>query len=76
MSEEQIKEHPSVQALLKILEIYRADEPLKKLNADERLERRQIEVKPLVDTYFDYLRTLDMDDTVCPLCYFATGLCP
>jgi len=62
MSEEQINGHPSVKALLKILDIYRTDEPLKKFSADDRLAYRQSDVKPLVDEYFDYLRSLDPDN--------------
>lgn len=62
MTEEQINEHPSVKALLKILDIYRADEPLKLLSTKEREEKRKTEVKPLVDDYFDFLKTLDIDD--------------
>lgn len=57
-----VKELPEYQALEKIRDIYRADEPLKSLPSKERHESRQRFVKPKVDSFFDYLRTLDMED--------------
>ena len=42
--------------------IYDAETPLKELPEQERLERRNTEVRPKVEAFFDYLHSLDMDD--------------
>ena len=44
------------QALELIGKIYKADEKLKPLSAEERLTRRQIEVSPLVEAFFAWVR--------------------
>ncbi len=44
------------QALELIAGIYHAEEKLKDLTADERLEERRISVKPLVDAFFAWVR--------------------
>lgn len=43
-------------ALKQIQAIYREDKKLKGLSAEERLEHRQLTVKPLVDAYFAWAR--------------------
>ncbi|MBQ1734407.1 MAG: IS66 family transposase [Lachnospiraceae bacterium] len=43
-------------------EIYRADNPLKKLSPEERLKQRQEKIKPLVDELFDILHGVDVKD--------------
>ena len=58
-SEDTFADSPEGQALLLIMEIYMAENPLKELSADERLKRRQTEVKPTVDKFYDFVRSLD-----------------
>lgn len=43
-------------------EIYQAETPLKQLSAEERHKGRQEKVRPKVDVYFEYLKTLNPDD--------------
>lgn len=43
-------------------EIYQAETPLKQLSAEERHKGRQEKVRPKVDAYFEYLKTLNPDD--------------
>lgn len=59
---EQIKNLPEYKSQVLIDAIYNADTPLKKLPAQERLERRNTEVRPNVDAFFDYLHSLDLND--------------
>ena len=42
-------------ALVQIAAIYKAEEALKDLTAEERYSRRQREVKPLVEAYFAWV---------------------
>ena len=49
-------------ALIMIQDIYDAETPLKKLSADERYERRQTEVRPLVEKFYNFLREIDLTD--------------
>ena len=46
-------------ALVQIAAIYKAEEALKKLTAEERYDRRQREVKPLVEAYFAWVHEQD-----------------
>ena len=46
-------------ALVQIAAIYKADEVLKSLSAEERYIRRQREVKPLVEAYFAWVHEQD-----------------
>lgn len=59
---EQIKNLPEYKSQVLIDAIYNTDTPLKKLSAQERLERRNTEVRPNVDAFFDYLHSLDLND--------------
>lgn len=59
---EQIKNLPEYKSQVLIDAIYNTDTPLKKLPAQERLERRNTEVRPNVDAFFDYLHSLDLND--------------
>lgn len=43
-------------------QIYQEETPLKKLTAEERHKGRQEKVRPKVDAYFEYLKTLNPDD--------------
>lgn len=62
LTEDEIMELPEIKALILIGKIYRADEALKNLSAEDRLEQRQAVVKPMVDAYFDFIESLDATD--------------
>ena len=62
MTDDQIKNLTEVQALLLISEIYKADEALKVLSAEERRSCRETIVRPLVEKYFAFIEKLDVDD--------------
>jgi len=62
------------QALELIAEIYHAEEPLKNLAAEERLEQRQVSVKPLVDAFFAWVREQLSSDSLLPKGKTAEGL--
>lgn len=49
------------QALQRIAAIFREDNELANLSNDERLKRRQSIVKPLVEAYFTWIRSIDID---------------
>lgn len=59
---ETLNDHPAMIAVNMISQIYAAENPLGGLTADERLLRRQSDVKPLVDKLFEYIRSLDEND--------------
>lgn len=61
-TDEQLASTPEFIAIGLIRDIYLAENPLKDLSAEERLRRRQSEVKPKVDAYFNYLKSLDQED--------------
>jgi len=62
LNPETIKQLPEYKCQTLIDAIYDAETPLKSLPAQERLERRNTQVRPKVDTFFDYLHSLDMND--------------
>ena len=62
LTDEQILSLPETQGILLAGEIYDADEPLKALNAQERHEKRQNDVKGKVDNFFDFVHSFDPDD--------------
>jgi hypothetical protein len=62
LSEEQVRQLPEIQAIFLIRDIYLADNPLKELSASERLNRRLKEVKPNVDAFFTFIRTVDLSN--------------
>lgn len=62
MSMDTIKELPEYRALELADAIYEAETPLKSLGEAERLEKRDSEVRPRVNAFFEYLRSLDADD--------------
>ena len=62
LSEEQVRQLPEIQAIFLVREIYLAENPLKELPASERLSRRTKEVKPKVDAFFAYIRTIDLSN--------------
>ena len=62
MTRDAIEELPEVKALSMIGRIYKTDEALKKLSADERTKRRQEEVRPLVDEFYEFIEGFDLDN--------------
>ena len=62
LSEEQVRQLPEIQAIFLIRDIYLADNPLKELSVSERLNRRLKEVKPKVDAFFTFIRTVDLSN--------------
>ena len=56
LPKEQQKKSDSYLVMKQIQAIYREEGKLKELSADERLEQRQLVVKPLVDALFVYLK--------------------
>ncbi|MDO4476211.1 MAG: IS66 family transposase [Lachnospiraceae bacterium] len=59
MSEEAREALPEMIALRMIGKIYEADEALKDLDCTQRLLKRQTDVRPLVEEYFEYIETID-----------------
>ena len=60
--DEQLDELVEVKALKLIAEIYDADEALKNLSPEERTARRNTEVRPRVEAFYDYIESLDAND--------------
>lgn len=55
---ESAKRSTAYQALLKISSIYKLDEGLKTLTVEERLSERQQTIKPLVEEYFAWVKSV------------------
>ena len=62
LTDEQIRELPEVKAISLIAEIYIAENELKELPSDKRLEQRKEHVLPKANAFFDYIRTIDLDN--------------
>ena len=62
MTDEEIKNLEETKIIEMIGEIYKADEALKNLTPEERKLRRDIDVRPLVDKFFNYVHAFDMSD--------------
>ena len=60
---EEFKAHPAVKGLLLANEVFKAERPLRELSTEERFERRETEVAPHVDAFFDYVHELDKGGT-------------
>jgi hypothetical protein len=60
--ERELEELPEYQAIRFISEIYRKENPLRDLSPEERLERRQKEVKPEVDAFFEFVHQFSLED--------------
>jgi len=73
-SEEAIKSSIAYQALLRIGTIYKLEENLKTLTVEERLEQRQTSIKPLVEEFFAWLKTVQTDKSVLPKSETAKGI--
>jgi len=62
MSDAEIRVLPETKALILIGRIYDADEELKTLSAEERLEKRKTVVSPLVDEYYKFVDEIDVEN--------------
>ena len=62
LTDNQIRELPEVKAIALIAEIYIAENSLKELPSDKRLEQRQEKVLPKVNAFFEFIRTIDLGD--------------
>lgn len=69
-----IKQTAAYQALLMIGAIYHADGALKDLSSEERHQKRQTNVKPLVDAYFAWVKQTAASATVLPRSETGKGL--
>ena len=58
IKEEYRKNSDSFLIMKQIQAIYREENKLNELSSDERLKQRQAVVKPLVDAFFAYIKTL------------------
>lgn len=61
MSDEEIVMMPETKVLLIIREIYKEENKLKDLSAEERRIQRQFVISPIVDRLFDYIHELAAD---------------
>ena len=69
-----IKNSIAYQALERIGKFYEEDEKLKNLPSAERLQKRQLFIKPLVEDYFAWVKEILADTTVLPKGKTADGL--
>lgn len=59
---EDLQKLPEARAIQLIAEIYQADEALKGLSAGKRQKRRDLEVRPKVEAFYEFLDSIDLDD--------------
>ncbi|MDO4621253.1 MAG: IS66 family transposase [Lachnospiraceae bacterium] len=71
---EAVKQSIAYQALQKIAAIYHADNQLKELTADQRLQGRKENVEPLVEDFFAWVKSILQDFRVLPKGETAKGL--
>ena len=69
-----IRSSIAYQALARIKTIYKLEETLSELSAEERLRERQKTIKPLVDEYFAWVKERLADTSVLPKGKTAAGL--
>jgi hypothetical protein len=62
ISEEQAMELPEYKAILLIAEIYMAEGRLTGISPEERLVRRDKEVRPHVDAFFEFVHSVNLSD--------------
>ena len=62
LTKAQIEALPEYKALVLLGKIYEAEGKLKNLSPEERLERRQSEVKPLVEDFYTFIEGFDEAD--------------
>ena len=69
-----VKRSAAYQALSRIALIYKLEEALKDLTAQERLQERQTTIKPLVEEYFAWVKQQLEENAVPPKSKTAEGL--
>ena len=62
LCEAQIAVLPAMQMIMLIADMYSIENELAELPADERLERRNKEIRPIMDQLYDLIDKQDMDD--------------
>ena len=62
LTDEQILDLPEAQVILLIRKIYLAEDQLKDLSPEERLERRKVEVLPKVNAFFEFVSSIDLSN--------------
>ena len=73
-TDEYIETLPEYRAQMLLNAIYHADGPLKEVSPEERLRRRQSEVKPKVDAFFSYLHSLKESNDLSFTEYFRKAI--
>ncbi len=73
-SDSAIRTSIAYQALKRIGTIYKLEEGLKDLTAEERLKERQLSIKPLVEEYFMWIKSILNDGTILPKGKTADGI--
>ncbi len=69
-----VRQSVAYQALQKIAEFYKADTELKELSSEERLQKRQEVIKPMVEEFFAWVKQQVADCTVPPKSKSGQGL--
>ena len=69
-----VRQSVAYQALQKIAEFYNADTELKELSSEERLQKRQEVIKPMVEEFFAWVKQQVADCTVPPKSKSGQGL--
>lgn len=69
-----VRQSVAYQALQKIAEFYNADTELKELSSEERLQKRQKEIRPLVEEFFAWSKEQVAQCTVPPKTKTGQGL--
>lgn len=71
---EKLKNSVAYQALARIGKFYKLDESYKELSIEERLQKRQTEVKPLVEEFFAWAKEQQAKQSVLPKSKTSSGL--
>ena len=71
---EELKRSVAYQALKRISAIYEIEGTLKNLSAEERLNRRQADIKPLVEEFFAWIRSKQASMSVLPKSETGKGI--
>lgn len=69
-----VRQSVAYQSLQKIAEFYNADTELKELSSEERLQKRQEVIKPMVEEFFAWVKQQVADCTVPPKSKSGQGL--
>jgi hypothetical protein len=73
-NEKAIQSSVAFKALTRIGAIYKLEEALKDLAPEERLKERQASIKPLVEEFFAWIKSVAADQTVIPKGETAKGI--